>query len=119
MLAWIKVDSQTARKSEVVRLARHLNVNRHEALGLCVAFWGWADGESDDGYLPGCTTEMIDEIMGHPGFAKALQKVGWLVGDKEGLFIPNFDRHNGESAKKRALATRRKDRWRSRNRNTR
>ena len=36
-----------------------------------------------------------------PGFADALEEVGWLSADDE-LTLPNFDRHNGKTAKTRA-----------------
>lgn len=41
--------------------------------------------------------------------------VGWLKYDAETetIHIPNFTRHNGESAKKRALNTERQARWRN------
>jgi hypothetical protein len=47
------------------------------------------------------------------GFAASLEKVGWLTIDENGISVPKFDRHNGESAKKRALKTERQARWRA------
>jgi len=41
--------------------------------------------------------------------------VGWLVVDGDCFELPKFDRHNGESAKKRALSNVRKQVFRSRN----
>jgi hypothetical protein len=40
--------------------------------------------------------------------------VGWLEIDESGVTFPNFDRHNGESAKARGLAAERKRNQRSR-----
>jgi hypothetical protein len=36
-----------------------------------------------------------------------MKSVGWLIGDDMAFSFPNFDRHNGETAKKRAETTKR------------
>lgn len=41
------------------------------------------------------------------GFADALIQVGWLVENDGGLSLPNFERHNGKSSKKRAVTNER------------
>jgi len=52
--------------------------------------------------------EDIDRHVGVAGFGSAMQEVGWLLVDDNGVLFPNFDRHNGTSAKSRALTTERK-----------
>lgn len=42
-----------------------------------------------------------------------MEQVGWLVFDESGVSIPNFDRHNGETAKTRAQGTKRQQKRRS------
>jgi hypothetical protein len=44
-----------------------------------------------------------------------MKSVKWLVEAplSNGLCLPNFSRHNGETAKKRALSNRRQSRWRN------
>jgi hypothetical protein len=56
----------------------------------------------------------VDAMLSQPGLCRALEMVGWLKIDKEPakIVIPNFERHNGESAKKRALKNERQARWR-------
>ncbi len=112
---WIKVDIDTAHKPEVLKLARLLGVHKAHAFGLVVTFWGWADKNTANGEIIGVTEEDIDIFLLQPGFAKALQEVGWLQFDAaaQRLIVPSFEIHNSESAKRRAQATRRQTRWRS------
>lgn len=114
MSAWIKVETTILRKREVFLLARALQITRHQAVGLCVAFWAWADHETEDGYLPGLRPADIDAIVEHEGFgaAMATEEIGWLEADDGGLLIPNWQRHHGSSAKRRALDQKRKFQWR-------
>ncbi len=100
-MGWIKIETHLCRKSEIIRIAQTLGISRNEAVGLCIEFWSWADSETTDGLLSGCAFEIIDNAVGHGGFAAGLLSVGWLEERDEGLNIPNFDRHNGKSAKKR------------------
>lgn len=111
-MEWIKVRSDIDRCGEVIRLSMAMNVSAHEAVGLCVSFWAWADRTTEDGRLDRYTPEAIDRVVGRAGFAAHLIDVGWLLQDSHGLIIPNFDRHMGESAKKRALNTERQRRRR-------
>ena len=114
-MSWIKVEKQTVHKTEIIRIADSLRVSTREAFGACVLFWMWADGETEDGYLSGCTKQVIDRVVNLDGFADAILAVHWLEQDANGLLIPNFTRHNGESAKKRAMAAERQRRWRDKN----
>jgi len=100
---WIKVESRIAQKGKILRIARALSAHPCTAVGLCVAFWGWADSETDDGVLAGIVPEEIDAVVGFDGFAVALLAVGWLAETDAGLQIPNFARHHGKSAKRRAV----------------
>lgn len=110
---WIKVRTQLSQLGEIRRLAKILNVPRAHVLGLVVIFWGWADGECEDGIIPAIDGDEIDSIVEHPGFAKALEKVGWLNFDDVGVVIPRFERHMGHSTKRRACAARRQEVWRA------
>jgi hypothetical protein len=41
-----------------------------------------------------------------------MQSCGWLAIGEDGIRVPNYDRHNGESAKKREQKNQRQSRWR-------
>lgn len=109
---WIKVEKATRGKPEVLRLAVALNVHPMHALGLCVAFWSWADDQLTDGHAVGVTKEVLDTHLGHAGFCEALESVGWLQVRSGSLVVPHFDRNLSESAKNRALAKDRKGKQR-------
>lgn len=104
---WIKVGHATPDKPEVVQLAYILEIDQDAAFGKCVRLWIWADQQSVDGNALSVTHSFLDRLVFCNGFAKALVKVGWLDGRDGRLSIPNFDRHNGQSAKKRAQTTKR------------
>jgi uncharacterized phage protein (TIGR02220 family) len=89
-------------------------MKRDEALGAVVRFWIWADSNTVDGVVDGVASQDVDAVLSCPGLCSALSMVGWLVIDKENerITIPKFTRHNGESAKKRALKNERQARWR-------
>lgn len=107
---WIKWTKGLTRKREVIAVARKLNLHRRVVACLCMEFWEWADSETHDGHVRGATTEVIDELVGQPGFAACLadSEVGWLRVTDAGITLPNFERHNGESSKARAQDAERK-----------
>lgn len=117
---WIKVRLNLHGCREVAVMSARLGVTRSAVLGACVTFWLWADGETESGVLEGCTPEIIDRIVELPGFSDAMMQPGvdWLRrnGQEEGLFIPNFTKHMGSSAKARSMASKRANERRERSR---
>lgn len=111
---WIKWVKGLSRRREVVMLARTLGISRREAACACMEMWEWADGETLDGNIKGATGGDIDELLGLPGFAVALQapEVGWLVVRANGITFPRYERNNGETAKRRAVEAHKKSRQR-------
>lgn len=112
---WIKWTKGLTRKREVLLVAERLRVVPAHAAALCMLVWEWADDNTTDGYLRGMTPRMISTAIGIPGIAEVLaaQEVGWLHTVPDGIVIPNFDRHNGKTAKQRALAARRNEAYRN------
>lgn len=109
---WIKVEQVTQAKPEVLTMAALLNVTDNEILGGLIRFWVWADQQSLNGDALSVTKALIDRVANVAGLADAMQTVGWLV-EKEGhLSMVNFDRHNGQTAKRRALTARRNAKYR-------
>jgi hypothetical protein len=114
-MSWIKVECSTPNKPEVLKLARLLNVSRDDAFGKAMRFWIWLDGVTVDGVVDGVTSHDVDAVVGAVGVADALVLAGWLTISEDGqtIAVPNFDRHNGESAKARGLKTKRQAKWRA------
>jgi len=101
---WLKIESCTPDKPEVIGMAAMLGIPVAHAFGSLFLVWRWFDQHSTDGNAQYVTTVTIDLISGNAGFAKAMQTVGWLTVNGDGLLtLPHFDRHCGETAKTRAL----------------
>jgi hypothetical protein len=109
---WIKLQHVTPDKPEVFRMAIELGVTPEHVLGCLCRLWIWADQQTIDGHGVCVTGVTLNRITCHAGFSDALQNVGWLSGDELNFTLPNFERHNGETAKTRALATKRKEKQR-------
>jgi hypothetical protein len=122
-MSWIKWTHGLSRKPEVMQIAYRLGRSRHEVAGLLMEWWEWTDvnvniDESASGFDPDACPgvvrvgadglRMIDAITGVEGMAEALVAVGWASIENGNLVLPNFGRHNGKSAKARALDAARK-----------
>ena len=106
---WIKVEAVTPEKPEVWLVAEAMGLSPDEVLGKLIRIWIWADQQTYDGNAGSVTKALLDRITGCTGFADELLKIGWLKSESHGLVFPNFDRHNGKSAKNRALTKKRVD----------
>lgn len=100
---WIKLEHATIQKPEVYRIAEMLGLDRDAVVGKLVKLWVWADQQTVDGNAVSVTKFAINDIVCTTGFAEAMISVGWLAETEDGLTFPRFDRHNGNSAKKRGL----------------
>jgi hypothetical protein len=110
---WIKVEHATRRKPEILRAAEMLGISRREALGLFMEFWFWLDenlSEKCPEIVRNVSRKSLDEVLTCQGFSGVLESVGWgKFDDKEWtLHITNAERHNGKTAKTRALDAKRK-----------
>lgn len=106
---WIKMRSNLRRHPKVVRLASALNADRLRVVGGLHAVWCLFDEHSEDGCLCGYTPAAIDDEIGWAGFCAQLIAIGWVDSDgNDGLSLPEFDTHNGASAKRRAMEADRK-----------
>lgn len=101
---WMKVEKATLDKPEVLQMACLLGVEPETIFGKLFRVWAWFDTHTEDGHAPTLTAALLDRIAGQNGLCKAMFEVNWLQKLDVGLALPNFDRHNGKSAKNRALA---------------
>ena len=113
--AWIKIEDSTPDKPEVWKMAERLAIDADAVLGKLVRIWIWADQQTLDGNAASVTRALLDRCAGVTGFADAMIAVGWLKATEDGVSFLHFERHNGETAKKRALTRRRVERHRSGN----
>lgn len=114
---WIKMEINLHEKPEVIKIAGELGLDRYSVVGRLHRLWSWFNAHTVDGHAHGVTDVTVDELVSHQGFAAALRQVGWLLDGDDGVLVPAFDKHNGESAKKRAQSADRQRRSRA-NRDT-
>lgn len=100
---WIKIRIDLSDDPNVYILSDIVSLDVPTVVGHLALFWGWMDRHTPDGKSLRLTDAVIDKRVGVEGFSSALRQVGWLSGDDMALELPNFDRHNGNSAKARAL----------------
>lgn len=121
---WIKWTKGLERKREVLMIAAALGRTPEEVAGRLMRLWDWCDDNiteeqiDSDGHafvtLGSDQVHLIDALAGVTGFADAMTAAGWIIQRNGSLTFPNFSRHNGKTAKSRALSTKRKQAERSR-----
>jgi hypothetical protein len=99
---WIKVETTMPDKPEIFQMAERLQIDPDAVAGKLLRVWIWADQQTVDGNAPSVTKALLDRVTGVTGFTEALMECGWLLKEGDGYAFPNFDRHNGKTAKKRA-----------------
>ena len=104
---WIKIETVTPDKPEVFTMADTLGIDPDAVVGKLIRVWIWADQQTRDGNAPSVTLSLLNRISGVSGFADAMIAVGWLRKTDAGIEFHNFDRHNGETAKTRAMTAKR------------
>jgi len=92
----------------VVRIATGQKMDRFSVVGRLHKIWAWANEHLADGQDVPIDSEFLDALVECQGFSDSLRSVGWLSGRDGSLCFPSFERHNGASAKARALDASRK-----------
>ena len=110
---WIKLECTTPDKPEIVQMAQQLGIDQDAVVGKCLRVWIWADQQSTSGNALSVTESFLDRITYCNGFAEAMKRAGWLSTDGNKLELPNFGRHNGQTAKTRALTGKRVEKSRT------
>ena len=104
---WIKIEHALCDKPEVIQMSDKLRIDPDAVVGKLVRFWSWCDQQSIAGNALGVTKMFLDRLTHQPGFSDALLKVDWLQVRSGSLEVPRFARHNGQTAKARAVTNRR------------
>lgn len=105
---WLKMEAATPDKAETLAITAAMGWDDADlTVGKLFRVWRWFDSQTLDGNAPGVTPALLDRVAGVTGFAQAMQSVGWLEISEAGITLPNFDRHNGATAKARALTAKR------------
>jgi hypothetical protein len=105
---WLKFEANTPEKPEVLAITIAMGWDDPDlTVGKLMRVWRWFDQQTVNGNAPSVTAALLDRLLGVSGLCQAMANVGWLVIDDHGLTLPNFDRHNGKTAKDRALTAKR------------
>lgn len=104
---WIKMRGNLWDDPRVSKLCDLCDCGEAQAVGGLYWLWATADQHTEDGRMPGLSLRQIDRKTGIQGFGAALCEIGWLEDDPQGVVIINFEEHNGASAKKRAVTSKR------------
>lgn len=103
-MAWLKFDVTTPEKPEVLAITIALGWEDPDlTVGKLLKVWRWFDQHTVEGNALGVTAALLDRLIGVTGLTQAMANVGWLVITPSGLTLPNFETHNGKTAKDRAL----------------
>jgi len=114
MAKWIKIETHTPDKAEIRHMARLCHCSQAEAFLAFFRVLVWLDEQTEDGQVDFFTVEDADDIAGLSGFGEALAEVRWIIFGPGGAVVANWDRHNGQSAKRRCLDAERSRRGRER-----
>lgn len=109
---WIKMRTDLSGDPAVIRIRRATGIDADTVVGKLHRLWSWADAHTADGFAAGLDAEWVDEFAGCQGFAAAMIAAGWMFADDAGVRFANFERHNGQPAKVRALRKNRMERIR-------
>jgi len=104
---WIKMRNDLAEDPAVIAIAAAVGIDEDHVVGKLHRLWAWADKQTRDGNALGVTYAWVDRYLSVEGFALAMQRSAWLLLRDGILTFPNFDRHNSQSAKARALTAKR------------
>lgn len=104
---WMKIELELSDKPEIHSMAGILQIEPDLVVGKLLRVWSWFDKHTTDGNAYGVTYSLLDRITSVTGFAEAMVFVGWLEQKDMVLHMPKFDRHTSQSAKRRALTSKR------------
>lgn len=105
---WIKVRTVLPNDGRLKIAAKKCHASSVTVLGALVTLWCLADSQADaEGVLVGYDKEDIDQLVRVPGFCDSLP-ADWIDLSSEWVKLPEYEEHNGSTAKSRAQSTKRK-----------
>lgn len=104
---WLKFEKSTSDKPEVWAMAEELGIDPDAVVGKLLRVWGWFDEQSEEGNAPSVSKMLLDRRVGVTGFCDSMVSCSWMREVGSEVQLPNFDRHNGKTAKNRSLTAKR------------
>jgi hypothetical protein len=117
---WIKWVKGLTRKHEIMQIAARLHMRPQDAAGTFMELMEWVDDNvaKYDAHgnahvtLGPLQSSSLDVTLGVGGFMEAMAEAGWILVKDDDLIFKNAERHNGQTAKARALTRNRVLRFR-------
>lgn len=105
---WLKFETNTPEKREVLAMTIELGYDDPDlTVGKLIRVWRWFDQHTVNGNAQSVTPALLDRLISVTGITQAMANVGWMIVTDDGLVLPNFERHNGKTAKDRVLSAKR------------
>lgn len=104
---WIKFETATPDKPEIWLIAEAAGIDPDAAVGKLLRIWIWFDQHTENGNAPSVSKLTLDRLVGVRNFCEHVISAGWMSEKNGVLTLPHFDRHNGKTAKNRALTAKR------------
>lgn len=105
---WIKVEKLTPDKPELMAVARECGCTPGDAFAAWFRLWAYFDSATEDGTVRFMSASDADRLGTLSGLGAAMERTGWLTFDADGCHVAKWSRHNGQSAKRRAVDAERK-----------
>lgn len=105
---WIKVEKLTPDKPELMAVARECGCSPGDAFAAWFRLWAYFDSATEDGTVRFMSASDADRLGTLSGLGAAMERTGWLTFDADGCHVSRWSRHNGQSAKRRAVDAERK-----------
>lgn len=119
MSDWLKINHSLLRSPKLKKLALLLGVDDDTALGCAVRWLMFVDEQTTDGNTE-LEPAVVDSVLGREGVSEALMSIGWAVTDMSHcMCATDFEKHCGDTAKKRSQNARRQSLSRLRSKNKR
>jgi len=109
---WLAVRLDLFDDPAVVCISAKTAIEPDLVVGKLIRIWSWANRHLQDGMAKGISVQWVDQYVSATGFAAAMIESGWLQERSGSIHFPKFDVWNSESAKRRLLETRRKQKKR-------
>ncbi len=107
MSDWLKINHSLLRSPKLKKLALLLGVDDDTALGCAVRWLMFIDEQTTDGNTE-LEPAVVDSVLGREGASEALISIGWAVTDlSHCMCATDFEKHCGDTAKKRSQNARR------------
>lgn len=107
MSHWIKMNKGLVDSEKIVKLAHLLEIDTQKTIGAVFEFWVWMDSITPNGKGVNLSFNYIDKKINIPNFSEKMREIGWISGEEWAIKLPNFEEHNGSTAKRRSLTAKR------------